>query len=286
MPTLDSHASTMEVVRKFHIQTKKKYGQNFLTDSSVLSGIVDAAGVTKDDCVLEIGPGIGTLTQYLAEAAGHVVSVEIDGSLLPVLDETLAEYDNVTIIHEDVLKVDLKAVAEEYHGGKPLKVIANLPYYITTPILLKLFESGMPFYSITVMVQDEVARRMEAGPGNKDYGTLSLAVQYYAEPQIMLEVPPASFIPPPGVDSAVIRLTKHEQPPVEVADEAHFFRVLRAAFAQRRKTLCNSLSSDPVLGLSRDRIAAALGEMGLSADIRGEKLTLEQFAELDGILSR
>ena len=241
MAYLGNSARTKEILNKYNMSAKKKFGQNFLIDSGVLESIVEAAGVTDNDCVLEIGPGIGTLTQYLAEAAGKVVSVEIDKTLMPVLADTLSEYDNVTIINEDVLKVDIGAVAEEYNGGKPMKVVANLPYYITTPIIMKLFESGAPIESITVMVQKEVADRMTEGPGSKDYGSLSLAVGYYAEPEAVCDVPPSSFIPQPNVGSAVVRLTKYEQPKVKVSDEKYMFEIIRTSFNQRRKTLSNSL---------------------------------------------
>ena len=263
---------------------QKKFGQNFLIDTHVLEKIISAAGITKDDCVLEIGPGIGTMTQYLAENAGHVVAVEIDRNLIPILKETLADYDNVTVINEDILRVDIKALAEEYNGGKPIKVVANLPYYITTPIIMGLFESGVPIDNITVMVQKEVADRMKEGPGSKDYGALSLAVQYYAEPEIVANVPPNCFIPRPNVGSAVIRLTRHKEMPVEVKDPVLMFKIIRASFNQRRKTLQNGLGNAPELPYTKEQIAAAIAEMGLTPTIRGEALSLAQFAQLSDIL--
>lgn len=255
-----------------------------MIDTHVLEKIISAAGITKNDCVLEIGPGIGTMTQYLAENAGHVVAVEIDRNLIPILKETLADYDNVTVINEDILRVDIKTLAEEYNGGKPIKVVANLPYYITTPIIMGLFESGVPIDNITVMVQKEVADRMKEGPGSKDYGALSLAVQYYAEPEIVANVPPNCFIPRPNVGSAVIRLTRHKEMPVEVKDPALMFKIIRASFNQRRKTLQNGLGNAPELPYTKEQIAAAIAEMGLTPKIRGEALSLAQFAQLSDIL--
>ena len=284
MAYLGNSARTKEILNKYNMSAKKKFGQNFLIDSGVLESIVEAAGVSRDDCVLEIGPGIGTLTQYLAEAAGKVVSVEIDKTLMPVLSDTLSEYDNVTIINEDVLKVDIGAIAAEYNGGKPMKVVANLPYYITTPIIMKLFESGAPIESITVMVQKEVADRMTEGPGSKDYGSLSLAVGYYAEPESVCDVPPSSFIPQPNVGSAVVRLTKYDKPKVTVSDEKYMFEIIRTSFNQRRKTLSNSLSNNPSLGVSRQQVQDALTKMGINDKARGETLSLEQFAALSDIL--
>ena len=239
--------NTIAVLQKYHFNFQKKFGQNFLIDTTVLDRIISSAEITKEDCVLEIGPGIGTMTQYLAERAGSVVAVEIDRNLIPILKETLADYDNVTVINEDILRVDIKALAEEYNGGKPIKVVANLPYYITTPIIMGLFESGVPIDNITVMVQKEVADRMKEGPGSKDYGALSLAVQYYAEPEIVANVPPNCFIPRPNVGSAVIRLTRHKEMPVEVKDPALMFKIIRASFNQRRKTLQNGLGNAPEL---------------------------------------
>ena len=285
MDKLSNPQKTIEIIQKYNFNFQKKFGQNFLIDSHVLNKIIAGAGVTKDDFVLEIGPGIGTLTQYLCEAAGKVFAVEIDKNLLPILEETLAPYDNVTVINEDILKLDLNAIAREYNGGKPIKVVANLPYYITTPIIMGLFEAHVPLENLTVMVQKEVAKRMEAGPGTKDYGALSLAVQYYAEPYIVANVPCNCFMPRPNVDSAVIRLTRHEQMPVDVKNEAQMFKMVRAAFNQRRKTLVNSLNNSPELNFTKEEIQNALAEMNLSATVRGEALTLEQFAALSDLLS-
>ena len=284
MAYLGNSARTKEVLARYNMSAKKKFGQNFLIDGGVLEGIVEAAGVTDKDCVLEIGPGIGTLTQYLAEAAGRVVAVEIDKTLLPVLADTLSEYDNVTVINEDVLKVDIDRIIEEYNEGRPIKVVANLPYYITTPIIMKLFESGALIESITVMVQKEVADRMAAGPGNKDYGSLSLAVGFYAEANTVIDVPPSSFIPQPNVGSAVVKLTKYPEQKVKVKDSRYLFEIIRTSFNQRRKTLSNSLSNNASLGVSRDKVSAALVKMGIDERARGETLTLEQFAELSDIL--
>lgn len=284
MANLGNPKNTIEIIQKYEFMFQKKFGQNFLIDTHVLEKIISAAGITKNDCVLEIGPGIGTMTQYLAENAGHVVAVEIDRNLIPILKETLADYDNVTVINEDILRVDIKTLAEEYNGGKPIKVVANLPYYITTPIIMGLFESGMPIDNITVMVQKEVADRMKEGPGSKDYGALSLAVQYYAEPEIVANVPPNCFIPRPNVGSAVIRLTRHKEMPVEVKDPALMFKIIRASFNQRRKTLQNGLGNAPELPYTKEQIAAAIAEMGLTPKIRGEALSLAQFAQLSDIL--
>ena len=284
MANLGNPKNTIEIIQKYEFMFQKKFGQNFLIDTHVLEKIISAAGITKDDCVLEIGPGIGTMTQYLAENAGHVVAVEIDRNLIPILKETLADYGNVTVINEDILRVDIKALAEEYNGGKPIKVVANLPYYITTPIIMGLFESGVPIDNITVMVQKEVADRMKEGPGSKDYGALSLAVQYYAEPEIVANVPPNCFIPRPNVGSAVIRLTRHKEMPVEVKDPALMFKIIRASFNQRRKTLQNGLGNAPELPYTKEQIAAAIAEMGLTPTIRGEALSLAQFAQLSDIL--
>lgn len=284
MASLGIPRNTIEILQKYNFHFQKKYGQNFLIDTSVLDRIITAAEITKEDVCLEIGPGIGTMTQYLAERAGEVVAVEIDGNLIPILEETLSGYDNVTIINDDILKVDIPEIAEQKNGGRPIKVVANLPYYITTPIIMGLFEKQVPLKSITVMVQKEVAERMQTGPGTKDYGALSLAVQYYAEPKVIANVPPNCFIPRPNVGSAVIRLVKHEQPPVYVEDEGKLFSFIRASFGQRRKTLANSLGNAPGLGISRERVTAVLEEMGLPAMIRGEALTLAQFAELSNKL--
>ena len=284
MANLGNPKNTIEIIQKYEFMFQKKFGQNFLIDTHVLEKIISAAGITKNDCVLEIGPGIGTMTQYLAENAGHVVAVEIDRNLIPILKETLADYDNVTVINEDILRVDIKALAEEYNGGKPIKVVANLPYYITTPIIMGLFESGVPIDNITVMVQKEVADRMKEGPGSKDYGALSLAVQYYAEPEIVANVPPNCFIPRPNVGSAVIRLTRHKEMLVEVKDPALMFKIIRASFNQRRKTLQNGLGNASELPYTKEQIAAAIAEMGLTPTIRGEALSLAQFAQLSDIL--
>lgn len=284
MANLGNPKNTIEIIQKYEFMFQKKFGQNFLIDTHVLEKIISAAGITKNDCVLEIGPGIGTMTQYLAENAGHVVAVEIDRNLIPILKETLADYDNVTVINEDILRVDIKALAEEYNDGKPIKVVANLPYYITTPIIMGLFESGVPIDNITVMVQKEVADRMKEGPGSKDYGALSLAVQYYAEPEIVANVPPNCFIPRPNVGSAVIRLTRHKEMPVEMKDPALMFKIIRASFNQRRKTLQNGLGNAPELPYTKEQIAAAIAEMGLTPTIRGEALSLAQFAQLSDIL--
>ena len=284
MAYLGNSARTKEILAKYGMSAKKKFGQNFLIDKNVLESIVEAAQVTEEDCVLEIGPGIGTLTQYLAEAAGKVVAVEIDKTLMPVLADTLSEYDNVTVINEDVLKVDIGAIAQEHNGGRPMKVVANLPYYITTPIIMKLFESGAPIESITVMVQKEVADRMTEGPGSKDYGSLSLAVGFYAEAEAVCDVPPSSFIPQPNVGSAVVRLSKYDSPKVSVKDEKYMFEIIRTAFNLRRKTLSNALSNNASLGVSRQQVQDALVKMGMDDRARGETLSLEHFAELSDIL--
>ena len=283
-PTLGNPQNTIEVLQKYGFNFQKKFGQNFLIDTHVLDKIIGSAGITKDDMVLEIGPGIGTMTQYLACAARKVVAVEIDKNLIPILADTLSAYDNVTVINEDVLKVDIAQLAEEYNGGKPIKVVANLPYYITTPIIMGLYESHVPIESITVMVQKEVADRMQVGPGTKDYGALSLAVQYYAEPYIVANVPPNCFMPRPNVGSAVIKLTVHENPPVVVRNEQLMFRLIRASFNQRRKTLANGLNNSPELHYSKEQIAEAIERLGTSPSVRGEALDLEQFARLADIL--
>lgn len=278
-PNLGNPQNTIEILNKYKFVFQKKFGQNFLIDTHVLDKIIQAAGITKDDFVVEIGPGIGTMTQYLAAAAGGVAAIEIDKALIPILKDTLREYDNVTVINEDVLKVDLKKLAEEMNGGRPVKIVANLPYYITTPIIMGLFEKHVPVESITVMVQKEVADRMQVGPGTKDYGALSLAVQYYAEPYIVANVPPNCFMPRPNVGSAVIRLTVYREPPVAVRDEKLMFSIIRASFNQRRKTLQNGLSHAPELGISKEMTVEVLEEMGLSPTIRGEAMTLGQFTE-------
>ena len=284
MATLGIPQNTIAVLQKYNFNFQKKFGQNFLIDTHVLDKIIRSANITKEDFVLEIGPGIGTMTQYLCESAREVVAVEIDKNLIPILSDTLSEYDNVTVINEDILKVDLNKLAQEKNGGKPIKVVANLPYYITTPIIMGLFESHVPVESITVMVQKEVADRMQVGPGTKDYGALSLAVQYYAKPEIVANVPPNCFMPRPKVGSAVIRLTCHEQPPVKVKDEALMFRLIRASFNQRRKTLVNGLNNSSEVHVPKDVIAKAIEEMELSPSIRGEALTLEQFAQLSNLI--
>ena len=281
---LGNPKQTIEIIQKYQFAFQKKFGQNFLIDTHVLDKIISAAGITGEDCVLEIGPGIGTMTQHLAEHAGRVVAVEIDTNLLPILDETLKGYDNVTVINSDILKLDMNELVDVYNGGRPIKVVANLPYYITTPIIMGLFESGVPIDNITVMVQKEVADRMKEGPGSKDYGALSLAVQYYAKPEIVANVPPNCFIPRPNVGSAVIRLTRYTDPPVTVRDEKLMFKLIRASFNQRRKTLQNGLNNAPELPFSKEKVAAAIARMGLPASVRGEALTLSQFAELSDIL--
>ena len=284
MATLGIPGNTIEVLQKYNFNFQKKFGQNFLIDTHVLDKIIRESGVSKDDMVIEIGPGIGTMTQYLCENAREVVAIEIDKNLIPILEDTLSSYDNVTVINEDVLKVDIKKLAEEKNGGRPIKVVANLPYYITTPIIMGLFESHVPIDSITIMVQKEVADRMQEGPGSKEYGALSLAVQYYAKPEIVAIVPPNCFMPRPNVGSAVIRLTCHEKPPVEVKDEGFMFNLIRASFNQRRKTLVNGLTNASFLSVTKDQVAEALEKMELSATIRGEALSLEQFAQLSNIL--
>ena len=286
METLGNPQNTIAVLQKYKFNFQKKFGQNFLIDTHVLDKIIDAAGITEEDFVLEIGPGIGTMTQYLCENAREVVAVEIDKNLIPILEDTLSDYRNVTVINQDILKLDIPALAKEKNDGKPIKVVANLPYYITTPIIMGLFESHVPIDSITIMVQKEVADRMQVGPGTKDYGALSLAVQYYAKPEIVANVPPNCFMPRPKVGSAVIRLTKHEQCPVEVEDEKFMFRVIRASFNQRRKTLANGLNNAPDIQVSKEDIAKAIEELGVGASISGETLTLEQFARLSNILKK
>lgn len=285
MANLGIPQNTIAVLQKYNFNFQKKFGQNFLIDTRVLDRIIDSAEITKEDCVLEIGPGIGTMTQYLAEAAREVVAVEIDKNLIPILqNDTLAAYDNVTIINDDILKVDINQIVQEKNHGKPIKVVANLPYYITTPIIMGLFESHVPLKSITIMVQKEVADRMQVGPGTKDYGALSLAVQYYAKPEIVANVPPNCFIPRPNVGSAVIRLTRHENPPVQVDSEERMFALIRASFNQRRKTLINGLTNAGNLNITKEQVAQALEKMGLPATVRGEALTLEQFGELSNLL--
>ena len=277
---LSDPKKTIEVIQKYQFAFQKRFGQNFLIDAHVLEKIVSAAGITKDDCVLEIGPGIGTMTQYLAESAGQVIAVEIDTNLLPILADTLKDYSNVKVINQDILKVDINELVKEYNNGRPIKVVANLPYYITTPIIMGLFESNVPIDNITVMVQKEVADRMQVGPGSKDYGALSLAVQYYASPYIVANVPPNCFIPRPNVGSAVIRLIRYQEPPVQVKDPKLMFKLIRASFNQRRKTLQNGLNNSPEISFSKEEITKAIESLGVSPSVRGEALSLEQFAQL------
>jgi 16S rRNA (adenine1518-N6/adenine1519-N6)-dimethyltransferase len=284
MEKLSNPQVTIETIKKYEFAFQKKFGQNFLIDEHVINKIIRGAEITKEDTVLEIGPGIGTLTQYLAESAGHVYGVEIDKNLIPILADTLSEYDNVTIINEDILKLDIGKLVEEKNGGKPIKVVANLPYYITTPIIMGLFESHVPLESVTVMVQKEVAERMQVGPGTKDYGALSLAVQYYAQPYILANVPPNCFIPRPGVGSAVIRLTRYQEPPVKVQDEKLMFSLIRASFNQRRKTLTNGVANG-VISITKEKITNALLAVGLPENVRGESLNLAQFAAISNYLS-
>lgn len=286
MATLGNPKNTIEIIQKYGFNFQKKFGQNFLIDTHVLDKIIEESGITKDDCVLEIGPGIGTMTQYLCENAREVIAVEIDKALIPILEETLSEYDNVTVINDDILKVDVQKIVDEKNGGKPVKVVANLPYYITTPIIMGLFESHLPLKSITIMVQKEVADRMQVGPGTKEYGALSLAVQYYAKPEIVANVPPNCFMPRPNVGSAVIRLTKYEEPPVFVESEEFMFSLIRATFNQRRKTLVNAIGNAPNLNVSKEMVAEVLSEMGESATVRGETFTLEKFAEFSNLIQK
>jgi len=284
MAYLGDPARTIEVLQKYNFNFQKKFGQNFLIDTHVLDKIISAANITKDDFVVEIGPGIGTMTQYLCEAAREVCAIEIDKNLIPILADTLSEYDNVEVKNEDCLKVDIKKLADEKNGGKPIKVVANLPYYITTPIIMGLFESGTPIESITIMVQKEVADRMQEGPGSKEYGALSLAVQYYSNPKIVANVPENCFMPRPKVGSAVIKLTRHETTPVDVDDEKLMFQIIRASFNQRRKTLANGLNNAGGFGLSKEQIQESIEKLGVPATVRGETLSLEQFAKLSNII--
>jgi len=286
MAELGNPQNTIAVLQKYHFNFQKKFGQNFLIDTHVLDKIIAAAKITKEDFVLEIGPGIGTMTQYLCENAREVAAVEIDKNLISILEDTLHEYDNVTVINEDILKVDIGKLAREKNAGKPIKVVANLPYYITTPIIMGLFESHVPIDSITVMVQKEVADRMQVGPGTKDYGALSLAVQYYAKPEIVANVPPNCFMPRPNVGSAVIRLTRHQETPVVVEDEKFMFCIIRSSFNQRRKTLVNGLNNSQEIAVSKDNIVKAIEELGVPVNIRGEALTLEQFAALSNLMMK
>ena len=285
-PYLGNPQETIVVLNRYKFAFQKKFGQNFLIDTHVLERIIDEAGITPDDFVLEIGPGIGTMTQYLACAAREVVAVEIDKVLVPILGgDTLKAFDNVTVINEDILKVDINKLVEEKNGGRPIKVVANLPYYITTPIIMGLFESHVPIESITIMVQKEVADRMKTGPGSKEYGALSLAVQYYANPEIVANVPPNCFMPRPNVGSAVIRLTRYETPVVDVKDEKLMFRIIRASFNQRRKTLVNGLKNSGEINFSKEQIEAAITTIGKPLTIRGEALTLAEFAALSNAFS-
>ncbi|MCD7725239.1 MAG: 16S rRNA (adenine(1518)-N(6)/adenine(1519)-N(6))-dimethyltransferase RsmA [Clostridiales bacterium] len=286
MAALGNSKNTAEILHKYQFHFQKKYGQNFLIDGNILDKIVESARITPEDCVLEIGPGIGTMTQYLAEEAGEVVAVEIDDNLIPILRDTLSAYTNVTIIHGDILKTDIHQLVREHNGGRPVKVVANLPYYITTPIIMTLFERHIPLESVTIMVQREVAERMLVGPGTKEYGALSLAVQYYAKPEIITRVPASCFMPRPNVDSTVIRLTRYEEPPVDAEDETYLFAVIRASFNQRRKTLANGLANAGNLGVNRQAVEETLAEMGLPSMVRGETLTLSQFADLSNRLGR
>ncbi len=285
MATLGIPQNTIEILKKHNVRMQKKFGQNFLIDTHVLEKIISAADITTDDFVIEIGPGIGTMTQYLCESAGEVMAVEIDSSLIPILNETLSEYNNVTVVNQDILKLDLAEIASSRTGKKRVKVVANLPYYITTPIIMRLFESHVPLENVTVMVQKEVADRIQAGPGTKDYGALSLAVRYYADAKIVANVPANCFMPRPKVGSAVVKLTCYEKPPVDVQDEKFMFRLIRASFNQRRKTLQNGIGNDNVLGVSKEQAAIAIEKMGLPPLIRGEALDLSQFAQLSNLLS-
>lgn len=286
MAYLGNPTNTVQILQKYGFSFQKKFGQNFLIDSNILENIVDAAEITKEDCVLEIGPGIGTMTQYLCEQAREVIAVEIDKKLIPILQDTLSEYENVTVINEDILKVDINAIVQEKNQGRPIKVVANLPYYITTPIIMGLFESHVPLDSITIMVQKEVAERMQVGPGTKDYGALSLAVQYYANPKVCMIVPASCFMPRPNVDSAVIKLTRYQNPPVKAEDEGFMFDVIRASFNQRRKTLVNGLCNAQNIHVTKEQVTACLEQMQLPLTIRGEALTLEQFAKLSDLLRK
>ena len=284
MATLGNQQNTIAVLNKHNFTFQKKFGQNFLIDTHVLEKIIRSAEITKEDMVLEIGPGIGTMTQYLCESAREVVAVEIDRTLIPILEDTLSEYDNIKVINEDVLKVDINKIVVERNNNKPVKVVANLPYYITTPIIMGLFEAHVPLDSITVMVQKEVADRMQAKPSTKDYGALSLAVQYYAKPYIVANVPPNCFMPRPNVGSAVIQLKLHEKPVIEAKDERLMFDIIRASFNQRRKTLVNGLNNSPNIHVSKELIVEAIRSIGEKETVRGEALSLEQFANLSNYI--
>lgn len=278
--------NTIEVLQKYNFNFQKRFGQNFLIDTHVLERIISEAEITKDDVVLEIGPGIGTMTQYLCESASKVIAVEIDNTLIPILADTLSEYDNVTVINEDVLKLDINKIVEEECGGRPIKVVANLPYYITTPIIMSLFEKDVKIDSITVMIQKEVAERIISKPGTKDYGALTLAVNYYSQPEIVANVPPNCFMPRPNVSSAVIRMRRYEKPVVETENKALMFKLIKGSFLQRRKTLVNGISNFSELNFTKEEVAEALTQMELSESIRGEKLTLADFATLSNILNK
>ena len=285
MAYLEKKKNTIEVLQKYNFNFQKRFGQNFLIDTHVLEKIIREAHITKDDVVLEIGPGIGTMTQYLCESASKVFAVEIDNTLIPILNDTLSEYDNVTIINEDILKVNINKLVEEECGNRPIKVVANLPYYITTPIIMSLFENDVNIDNITVMIQKEVAERIVSKPGTKDYGALTLAVNFYSTPEIVANVPPNCFMPRPNVSSAVIRMTKDVEPKVKVADKELLFKLIKASFLQRRKTLVNGIGNFKELNITKDRVAEALKEMGLDENIRGERLSLSEFGELSDLLS-
>lgn len=284
MAYLASPRETKAIIDSYSFSFQKKFGQNFLVDSNVLENIIEKAGITEDDLVLEIGPGIGTMTQYLCESAREVVAIEIDETLIPILNYTLEDYENVEVINDDALKTDIEKIVKKKNGGKPIKVVANLPYYITTPIIMGLLEGKAPIESITIMVQKEVAERMQTGPGSKDYGALSLAVQYYADANILMTVPASCFMPRPKVDSSVIKLDIYDKPPVDVCDEEIMFKIIRASFNQRRKTLVNGLKNASNLPFTKEEIEESIEKLGEDVRVRGEKLTLEQFAKLTNIL--
>ena len=284
MAYLASPRETKAIIDSYSFSFQKKFGQNFLVDSNVLENIIEKAGITEDDLVLEIGPGIGTMTQYLCESARKVVAIEIDETLIPILNYTLEDYENVEVINDDALKTDIEKIVKKKNGGKPIKVVANLPYYITTPIIMGLLEGKAPIESITIMVQKEVAERMQTGPGSKDYGALSLAVQYYADANILMTVPASCFMPRPKVDSSVIKLDIYDKPPVDVCDEEMMFKIIRASFNQRRKTLVNGLKNASNLPFTKEEIEESIEKLGEDVRVRGEKLTLEQFAKLTNIL--